>query len=253
MSRTLLARLALTCAGLMLLTQAHAQTPPPAGGDTVNPWKGSGDAPKDGAGDTVNPWNGATSTPAGTPAPAADKATPAAKAAAQAARKPPARWRGRAVKAPSFDGPIASSPSFRMLEGGVTRIFIEVSRKVEVSENKAKGRVVYRLKGAHAPTRTNRLPLLTGFFVTPVDRVELVEQGDGIDLVIDLREALEPRYEVIESPRGIVLQVDFPRGAATPDPRAGAASGDGSPAAVRSTATKRLDAKGSSTRGDTSD
>src|SRR5207247_1207599 len=75
---------------------------------------------------------------------------------------------------------------------------------------------VYRLKGASAPTRTNRLPLLTGFFATPVDRVELIEQGDGVDLAIDLREALDPHYEVIETPRGMVLQVDFPRGSSGP-------------------------------------
>lgn len=214
----------------------------------MNPWKGGTDAPKEGAGDTVNPWNGTGQPPAAKPT---GKTAPAKASNARARKPPPVRRRGRVSKTVNYDGPIASSPSFRMLDGGVTRISLEVSRKVDVSENKAKGRVVYRLKGAQAPTRTNRLPLLTGFFVTPVDRVELVEQGDGVDMVIDLREALEPKYEVIETPRGMVLQVDFPRSSAAPEPGADASpTGEGKPAATRSTATRRLDAKGGAPSGD---
>jgi hypothetical protein len=247
MIRTPLARLAFACAGLLVVTQAPAQGSPPPGGDTVNPWKSSADAPKDGAGETVNPWNGAAAGASATPPSPGEKATPAkgaAKVAKGNAGKAPraaARKRGRADRALNADGPIASSPSFRMLPGGVTRIFLEVSRKVDVSENKAKGRVVYHLKGAQVPTRTSRLPLLTGFFITPVDRVELTEQGDGVDLAIDLHEALDPRFEVIETPRGMVLHVDFPRGSESPPD---ASSGNAAPSKKRGTATRTIETKG---------
>lgn len=113
---------------------------------------------------------------------------------------------------PRGDGsPIATAPSFLRLDDGVTRVELEVSSRVDVAENKARGRVVYRLRGAQVGERTNQLPLLTGFFSTPVDRMQLVQQGTDVDLVIDLREASEPTLRVVETPRGIVLQVDFPR------------------------------------------
>ncbi|MFO0762413.1 MAG: hypothetical protein U0359_38595 [Byssovorax sp.] len=212
MKRIALARLGAAAAGLFLVHNALAQSPPSGGGDTVNPWgAAAAEAPKEG--DAKKPAPNAKPADKATPAPAA-KGAP--RAAGRVKATPPPRRRGRNNRPVSFDGPIAGSPGFRMLEGGVTRIFVEVSRKVDVTENKAKGRVVYHLKGAQAPTRTNRLPLLTGFFATPVDRVELIEQGDGLDLAIDVHEALEPRFAVVDTPRGMVLQVDFPRGSQGP-------------------------------------
>jgi hypothetical protein len=118
--------------------------------------------------------------------------------------------RGR-VATPMDGSPIASAPSFIRLDDGATRVELEVSSRVDVAENKARGRVVYRLRGAQVGERTNQLPLLTGFFSTPVDRMQLVQQGPDVDLVIDLREASDPTQRVVETPRGIVLQVDFPR------------------------------------------
>jgi hypothetical protein len=118
--------------------------------------------------------------------------------------------RGRVAAA--FDGlPLASAPSFLRLDDGVTRVELEVSARVDVAENKAQGRIVYRLRGAQVGERTNQLPLPTGFFSTPVDRMQLIQQGPDVDLVIDLREASEPVQRVVETPRGIVLQVDFPK------------------------------------------
>ncbi len=58
--------------------------------------------------------------------------------------------------------------------------------------------------------RTNQLPLLTGFFATPVDRVQLAQTGPDVELIIDLREDTQFVQRVVETPRGIVLQVDFP-------------------------------------------
>ncbi len=120
--------------------------------------------------------------------------------------------------------PIATYPSFRLLDDGSTRITIEVTRKVAVTEHKAKGRIVYSLAGAAVAGSNTRLALPTGFFHTPVERVEAVGQSSGTDLIIELREAVEPTYRFLDTPRGsTVLQVDFPRtavDAAAPAPDA---------------------------------
>ena len=132
--------------------------------------------------------------------------------------------------------PIASYPAFRLLDDGQSRVAVEVSRKVTITEHKAQGRVVYSLADAALPGHNAHFPLPTGFFRTPVDRVAMVEQSDGVDLVIELREGAEPTYRVIDTPRGIVLQVDFPRPAGDPAPAAPSA-------ARRSNDSKRIEQK----------
>jgi hypothetical protein len=132
--------------------------------------------------------------------------------------------------------PIATLPAFRLLDDGSTRITVEVSRKVAVTEHKAQGRVVYSLAGVAVPGNNTRLPLPTGFFRTPVGRVEMVEQGGGSDLVIELREAVAPTYRVLDTPRGIVIQVDFLR-------PAGSSAAPSAEVATRASGTKRIESK----------
>ncbi|WP_437281755.1 AMIN domain-containing protein [Sorangium sp. So ce375] len=106
--------------------------------------------------------------------------------------------------------PVATFPGFRMLPAGGSRVFVQIhGGKVDVAESKAAGRLVYRLKGA-AAIQTNRFPLVTSFFATPVTQVQLVDQGNDLDMVIDLRSQIDATYRVIETDQGMVLQVDFP-------------------------------------------
>ncbi|WP_437665991.1 hypothetical protein [Sorangium sp. So ce1182] len=171
----------------------------------------------------------AQSSPA---APAAPKAAPAP-AKAPAAGKPaasapraaqrPARARKPKKKdaQPDVAGrPIATFPGFRMLPTGGSRVFVQIhGGKVDVAESKAAGRLVYRMKGAGA-IQTNRFPLVTSFFATPVNQVQLVDQGNDLDMVIELRTQADATYRVIETEQGIVLQVDFPP--SVPEQRAAA-------------------------------
>lgn len=174
------------------------------------------------------------------PRPAAIAAIPVASPPRGAVARPPARAPRRAkpttpILAPGT--PIATYPSFRLLDDGSTRVTLEVTRKVAVTEHKAKGRVVYSFAGAAVPGSNTRLALPTGFFHTPVERVEAVGQGDGVDLVIELREDVQPTYRLLDTPRGSsVLQVDFPR----PAGDAAAPAVDG---AARPTETKHLQQK----------
>lgn len=141
---------------------------------------------------------------------------------------------------PPAGTPIATSPGFSRLEDGKTRIWVEVSRNVDVAEIRSPGRVVYRLRGAAVLQRSDQLPLQTGYFATPVDRVQIVPDGGDVDLVIALREDLVPSYRVIETPRGIVLQVDFPRSVNFARIEAPAAPEPSRPPAKRSPTTHTL-------------
>ncbi|WP_156041041.1 hypothetical protein [Chondromyces apiculatus] len=96
-----------------------------------------------------------------------------------------------------------------MIPGGGSRVFVQVSRKVEVTESRAAGRLTYRMKGTQA-IQTNQYPLVTGFFPTPVGRVLLQQQGSDLDLVIELRVPSEGQHRVMDTDQGIVVQVDFP-------------------------------------------
>ncbi|MDC3961680.1 hypothetical protein [Polyangium jinanense] len=144
------------------------------------------------------------------------KTPPPAGASAPAAPRAPVKKARKAKKAKKRDpkAPVASSPSFQILASGVSRVWIEVSEKVDVTEHKAEGRIAYRLKGVVVPTRTNRLPLETMFFQTPVGRVLLVELDDGdVDLVVELKQPSTPSYKLVETEGGVTLQVDFPASA----------------------------------------
>jgi hypothetical protein len=139
---------------------------------------------------------------------------------------------------PPYGTPIASFPGFTRLDDGKSRIFVEVSHKVPVVETRTAGRVTYRLRGASVVQRTNQLSLITGFFNTPVSRVQLVPMTPDVDVVIELRETTDPTYAVVETPRGMVLWVDFPRSTDFPrddgDEPARPASKQGLPRKIRS-------------------
>jgi len=124
------------------------------------------------------------------------------------------------AKKRDIKGPVANFPGFRMLSAGESRVSVEISEKVDVTEHKAEGRIAYRMKGVSVPTKTNRLPLETMFFQTPVGRIQLVELDEGdVDLVIELRQASTPTYKLAEAESGFVLEVDFPKPtAAIPPP-----------------------------------
>ena len=178
----------------------------------------------------------AAAKPAAAPKPAASpkSAAPAAaprtgKPATVASAKAPgkARATGKKKKGPQdmkVTGPVATYPGFRMLDGGGSRVLVSLSKKATVTEHKSEGKLTYRIQGVQVPTSTNRLPLLTGFFATPVTRIELVNREGDADLVIDVKGGASPTFRVIETDKGAELQVDFPK-------VAGSGDGDAKPAA----------------------
>ena len=187
----------------------------------------------------------AAPTPTPAPAPAAPvKAAPAAPAAAKtAAKAAPAKKKKKKkdVDAP-VTGPIATYPGFRMLDGGGSRVFVTLSKKLAVTEHKAEGKLTYRIQGARVPTANNRRALITTFFSTPVSRAELVERDGDVDLVIEVRSAGAPQFRIVENDKGAELQVDFPKVATATTEDAAVEPA----AAVRPAATKNIDDKSAS-------
>src|SRR5262249_45496678 len=102
------------------------------------------------------------------------------------------------------------------------------------------------IAGVQVPTRTNRLPLLTAFFATPVTRAELVERDADVDLVIDVKSGVTAQYRIVETDKGAELQVDFPK-VVSPvieaDQPADGGSAAAQPSAGRPVGPKSLDSK----------
>ncbi|MEZ4299429.1 MAG: hypothetical protein R3B70_31045 [Polyangiaceae bacterium] len=176
-------------------------------------------------------------------APAPAKKTAAAATAAPPVKRAASVARAKKGKRAPDGGPIVTYPGFRMLDGGGSRVLVTIDKKVAITESKAEGKLTYHIPGAQVPTRTNRLPLVTTFFDTPVSRAVLVEHETGVDLVIELRAPTTAQYRVIETDKGAELQVDFPKQDPPADKPAESAAADAPAAKTASptTAPKSLD------------
>lgn len=109
------------------------------------------------------------------------------------------------------NAPIAMFPGFRMLPDGRSLVWVTVNKKVPVEAHSAAGRVTYLLSGAQVSIRNNTNALVTTYFDTPLSRARLVPGKQGTQLVLSLREKVQPSYKVVAGPRGsMVLQVTLP-------------------------------------------
>ncbi len=111
--------------------------------------------------------------------------------------------------APQVGPPIVTLPGFRMLDGGQSRVFVEVSGKVPTNETSTDKSVTIHLTGVMVPEKVNRMVLPTWGFYTPVLRARVEQAGDGADLVIELRAKALHATKIKKSPFGTRLVVDF--------------------------------------------
>lgn len=102
-------------------------------------------------------------------------------------------------------------PGFSMFEDGTSRVFIEVSADVPVSESKNQLMLAYRFAGVTVPERVNRLPIPTTHFKTPVALVQVIQVDGAAELRITLRQDTEPKTRLKRTSGGTVLSVDFPQ------------------------------------------
>jgi hypothetical protein len=156
----------------------------------------------------------AASLTAGTLARAEDPkpGAPAAKAATAPQPRRAARAKGKKDKESLG---VAQFPGFQMLPDGSSRVFVDISRKVDVTEHVAAGFVTYELKDSRIEATNDLNPIETYYFNTPVIRARLRrdKKDKDLSLVISLRGEAKPTYRVNEMRDGSVrLEVDFPPG-----------------------------------------
>jgi hypothetical protein len=105
------------------------------------------------------------------------------------------------------------------LPDGRSRIYVELTRSVNVTERHAEAMLVYVLRNARVPVRNNRNALITTHFPTPVARARLLGAGADVELLIDLRKSVSATYKVVPGENGGArLEVDFPAGDYPPVP-----------------------------------
>lgn len=119
----------------------------------------------------------------------------------------------RASAARRGDAPVVTWPGFQMLPDGRSRFFVQSTAPLRHDVEASAGRVVVLLRSARLHLRTNRLPLETRWFDTPVERARLVRRGRDLALVMELRGAATPSVRTQASPDGYhFLFVEFPDG-----------------------------------------
>jgi hypothetical protein len=134
---------------------------------------------------------------------------------------------------------VATFTGFEMLADGGSRLFVQLSRQVDVGQEKgdspfapsqkkgkkaraaAKSDVVSRLRfvlrGTEVLNPMNEGALVTVHFNTPVVRARLVPAGRDLALVVELRADVTPQMKVVPAKDNTaILQIDFPQGAYLP-------------------------------------
>jgi hypothetical protein len=161
-------------------------------------------------------------------------AIPGSRDSASSGRKEPAPATGKKSKRHGRDAkprpgaPVATFPGFRLLPSGGSRIYVELTKSLNVDLRKANGTLVYTLRGAQVLSRNNKNALITTHFPTPVARARLLPAGLDVELVIDLRKGVEATHQIVAGENGSArLEIDFPPGDYPPapglfEPRAGA-------------------------------
>jgi hypothetical protein len=105
-----------------------------------------------------------------------------------------------------------------MLPDGGSRIFVEVTRKVDVEERRTARVLTYVLKGTRVVYRNNENPLVTVDFDTPVTQARLLPSGRDLLLSVDLRADTAVTWKMVagDSAGSATLELDFPKGSFLP-------------------------------------
>jgi hypothetical protein len=151
-------------------------------------------------------------SPVATPATLAPPPPPPGEAAPIAARPITTSAHPR-----TYPFPVATLPGFEMLPDGGSRVFVEITRKVDVEERRSARVLTYVLKGAHVVYRNNENALVTVHFNTPVTKARLLPSGRDLLFSVDLRADSPATWKMVtDSDGSATLQVDFPKGSFLP-------------------------------------
>jgi hypothetical protein len=155
-------------------------------------------------------------------------------------------------------------PGFQMRTDGTSRVFIQSTVALSPQPSAAPGRFSVTLPGAKVAAGTNRLPLETRFFNTPVTRVNIAVQREAVTVTLDLRADVAPVISSERGPNGFYfVYIDLPKGqytkaepaaidappAPTPAPRARTTGGQAlGPSSLSSSASGKAEAEASTAK-----
>jgi hypothetical protein len=116
--------------------------------------------------------------------------------------------------APVGKGPTTITwPGFQMRPDGTSRVFIQSNAPVTPQPTAAPGKYLLHLPGARVSAGTNRLPLDTRYFNTPVSRVSLSADHNGATVLLELRADVEPQLSSEVGSTGYYFTfIDLPKG-----------------------------------------
>jgi len=122
-----------------------------------------------------------------------------------------------ALAAPPVRGAEITFSGFRLLPGGRSLIFVEMTDPAVVEVSRAGQVVEYKLLGATVPLRNNRNPLLLRDFNSSATSALLVREPlkKSVRLVITLRSAVTPTHRMVARGKSSVLEVELPASGGT--------------------------------------
>lgn len=99
---------------------------------------------------------------------------------------------------------------FERTEAG-SRVFFQLSAAVEPEVAITTDKITITLPRTSVQVRNNRRKLITRFFKTPVDEVEIHRKGKTVQAIVELRWPAEPTWKIEPGSNGYqLLVVEFP-------------------------------------------
>lgn len=121
------------------------------------------------------------------------------------AQEPPSVQTIKAAKARQM-----TWPGFQMRPDGGSRVFVQVTEAPVFTVRREGARWVVLLKDTGIHLKTNRLPLETQFFATPVQRVRIERIKKDVAIVLELRDDATPEVRTEAAPNGYhYVLIDF--------------------------------------------
>lgn len=106
----------------------------------------------------------------------------------------------------------AEFPGFDMIKEGGSRIYVDLSKRVQVDEQLATGTITYVFKDARVDSYNDTNPLELFYFDTPAVRARMHVVKKDVVLTVVLRADVKATTRMVDTPQGARFEIDFPAG-----------------------------------------
>lgn len=109
------------------------------------------------------------------------------------------------------NGRYVTWPGFQLLSNNGSRIFLQTTYSPQFETQITGSQIIVKLRNSKIYLHTNRYPLLTQHFSTPVQSARLLQSRKNVDLIIDLKRSVQPNIYSEPGSNGFYfLFVEFP-------------------------------------------